>query len=654
MAFAVLTSARDARDFADSVSGSERDFALTGTVISVFSPDIAIEDRTGIARIRCEDVAFPARGDLVAVHGRSETDYSRWKTLHATSIGTLGHTATPDPIEVSIREGIDDSLNYRTIRTTGVVTSVFPDEIDANYARLMVRDGERAIDVSMKIRGPIADYLDKRIRLTGTYRHHISGRRLFSGNTICVEGPDDIRIIGDAPLEDASVPPLGFIHHLSPAEVARMDRRHVDGTVIAAWGTDRFLLRTDDRRTATVTLSGIASLPRVGCRVRAIGSPDTDLFNINLVNAGYRLLSGDTRDEAEAGEEIALKRLLSDDLGRPRFNTIYHGRTVSLTGEINDTMPVNGRVNLRSGAYSVPIDFSTNPEALRRLEPGMTVKATGVIVLEADSWRPNVIVPRVKGLALVTRCPGDIRILANPPRWTVSRMMWVVGGLILLMIVVLVLNRVLNRIATSRKVAERTRLAVELHDSLSQGLSGVACQISAARRGLPDGNPTAIKRLDSARRMLSTCQTELRNCLFDLRSNTIDDPDFHHAVCSTLLQFDTDAEILVHVRVRRSLLPDPVAHAVLEIVRELVGNALRHGHASSVHVGGSVEHGRLLLFSVQDNGCGFDPADCPGPVNGHFGLAGIRNRLNLLNGTLSLTRNQPRGMYARITIPIPK
>ena len=62
----------------------------------------------------------------------------------------------------------------------------------------------------------------------------------------------------------------------------------------------------------------------------------------------------------------------------------------------------------------------------------------------------------------------------------------VVVALVLLIVMIVVANRIVNRIMMRRKVSERTRLAVELHDSLSQTLAGVACQIAAGEHAVED------------------------------------------------------------------------------------------------------------------------------------------------------------------------
>ena len=81
-------------------------------------------------------------------------------------------------------------------------------------------------------------------------------------------------------------------------------------------------------------------------------------------------------------------------------------------------------------------------------------------------------------------------------------------------------------------------------------------------------------------------------------------------------------------------------------------SSCRFYRKSSSHENGSIEDGKLL-FSVKDNGCGFDPDDCPGILQGHFGLEGIRERAGLLAGNLELESAPGAGTKATVSIVLP-
>lgn len=103
----------------------------------------------------------------------------------------------------------------------------------------------------------------------------------------------------------------------------------------------------------------------------------------------------------------------------------------------------------------------------------------------------------------------------------------------------------------------------------------------------------------------------------------------------------------------RSRLSDNTLHAFIRIIRELTVNAIRHGRAKTVWVAGSIE-ADMLMFSVRDDGCGFDPENCPGMEDGHFGIEGIRERIKQFGGSLNFTRLAGRGMKATIFIKLTK
>ena len=67
---------------------------------------------------------------------------------------------------------------------------------------------------------------------------------------------------------------------------------------------------------------------------------------------------------------------------------------------------------------------------------------------------------------------------------------------------------------------------------------------------------------------------------------------------------------------------------------------------------GSLED-RTLLFSVKDNGTGFDPSASAGPLQGHFGLSGIRERTERLGGAFTIESTPGTGTYARVSVDVP-
>ena len=297
--------------------------------------------------------------------------------------------------------------------------------------------------------------------------------------------------------------------------------------------------------------------------------------------------------------------------------------------------------------------------------------------MDIENWNPNSVFPHVKGFMVVVRDSGDIRIISHPPWWTPGRLLAVIGALLAALAGIFLWNRSLTRLAERRgrelseesvahiaadlKVGERTRLAIELHDALSQNLTGVSLEIATAARLASQISPqpstrstqrATLDHLDIAARSLKSCRDELRNCIWDLRNFALEEADMNDAVRRTLAPFIDGVNLIVRFNVPRARLPDDTAHALLRIIRELVQNAIRHGHAKNIKVAGCLD-GKRLLFSVEDDGGGFDSQECPGVQQGHFGLQGIRERVKQFNGEMSIASKTGKGAKVTIALNMP-
>lgn len=199
------------------------------------------------------------------------------------------------------------------------------------------------------------------------------------------------------------------------------------------------------------------------------------------------------------------------------------------------------------------------------------------------------------------------------------------------------------------RIDERTRLAVELHDSVAQNLSGVSLQVDAALRNERLNPEKTRTNLLLASAILKSSREELRNCLWDLRSRALDEPDMESAIRQTLRPILNDVRLAIRFNVPRTKLSDNTAHAILRIIRELVSNSIKHGSATRIAIAGGIEKDRLM-FSVSDNGCGFDAENTPGPAAGHFGLTGIRERLRGFAGTMHIESTGGKGTRTVISM----
>ena len=124
------------------------------------------------------------------------------------------------------------------------------------------------------------------------------------------------------------------------------------------------------------------------------------------------------------------------------------------------------------------------------------------------------------------------------------------------------------------------------------------------------------------------------------------------AIQLALSQIVSKTALNVRFAVPRVRLSDKTTHTILRIIRELATNAVRHGHASAIKIAGSID-GEKLRFSVIDNGTGFDPDHAAGVGEGHFGLEGIRERVDRLDGEVDISSSHGRGTKVTVAFDIP-
>lgn len=203
-------------------------------------------------------------------------------------------------------------------------------------------------------------------------------------------------------------------------------------------------------------------------------------------------------------------------------------------------------------------------------------------------------------------------------------------------------------------LAERTRIAREIHDTLAQGFAGISVQLELVARLLERAPEAAKPHLDQARTLVRDSLAEARRSVWDLRSPSLEDSDLPAALAETAKRLVAGTNVQAHVEVHgtyRPLNPAQEAH-LLRIGQEAMTNALKHANATELNL--QLEFAaRRLRFSVRDNGCGFDTHQPSGHSrNGHFGLVGIRERAAQLGGQAEIKSRPQHGTEIIIEVPL--
>lgn len=549
----------------------------------------------------------------------------------------------------SLGELNEQNHDMREITTEGVVVDVMPDEVDVQYTILLLKDGPTTIPVFCRGQLDSEHLRDARVRITGTYNRLMSGYRRFCGPFIQIK-TNQLAVLEPQAKDRLNVPNIDPGNYVTPRDLAKMDRRAVTGRVLAVWSGNRVMLKVNGH-IVHATLSNGTPPPRLNATIKLAGYPETNLYFLNLTQANWREEKPPAQDYDVAQPMTAAKIMTAKEIN-PRIESNFNGVLIRLKGVVS-SLPGKGssdyRFHMDSDRYRIPVDLSACPDAADELIIGSTIEVVGRCVIETESHCAYNIFPQIRGFAVLLRSEDDIKIIAYPSWWSDKRVLWTIASLLVLIAVLFIKWRIDKAMARLR-LNERTRLAVEIHDTLSQALTGVACQIAAGRASVETDGASAKARLETAERMLESCRRELKNCLFDLRNDTLAETDFALAVKRTLEALSSETEIRIRISVDRSKLPETTAHTILAILRELTANAVRHGSAATVRIASSTDSD-AFHFSVIDDGRGFNPDESAGPLEGHFGLTGIRDRLNRIGGEIKIESAPGRGTKARFTVP---
>ena len=632
---------------------------------------VVLEDNGVRAMADWPDGPAPAPGDSILAKG--VTSVNKWgdRLLSVESFSTDGHDEPPAPVAATAKDMEDAALDLRQVAVDGTVEDVFEDETDRRWIYIVLRSADGRIYLTIpkrRISQSLADSLaDASVSATGTCLQDGFGHRPHFGAHVCVADESDIRIIRPAS-DPFAAPPLDGLRGLRRETIANSCRRRAEGCVKAVWSDSDFLLGTKGGQSYTVRLAKGRVPPEQGRHVEVTGYPQTDFFSLRLVGGDWRYGGADITERREVPALATVEALFIDRHGNQTLKPECHGRLFRARGRVRRISAARGFAEMSVEIDGADIFFNDGGTgAFAALEPDSVVEATGVCVLLSGLWDAQTPFPHANGYVFVARSRDDVITISHPPWWTPGRLVAVICVLVACIVAVSAWNRWLNKIVERRsrqllkeqvatvearlKTSERTRLAIELHDALSQSLAAVAYQVAAAKSACPASDERAAETLAGAERMLLSCRTELRRCLIDLRGDALEEPYLSGALKKVLGPVAGDAAVEIDFDVPRTRLSDSTAHSILCVVRELAANAAVHGKARHIRIEGCI-NGENLSFSVRDDGCGFDPAACRGPDTGHFGLDGARRRMEKLGGKFDIAPAPGGGMLAKASIPV--
>ncbi len=196
---------------------------------------------------------------------------------------------------------------------------------------------------------------------------------------------------------------------------------------------------------------------------------------------------------------------------------------------------------------------------------------------------------------------------------------------------------------------ERSRLAREMHDTLIQGCTSVSALLEGVASLQTKNHEIQEDLLRHARAQVRTTIDEARHAVWDLRQDESTALELSTSVEAIAVQTKMESGIDVRFTVEGEAfsVPGAVSRELLMVVREAVYNSVLHANARHIDIQVRYEPERLAL-AVVDDGCGFDTGTAP--AEGHYGIIGMRERMDSVGGVLDMRSAARSGTQVELIV----
>lgn len=607
------------------------------------------------------------------------------------AITRVGTRPLPEPVPVDVARLFAGGDAGRRVQATGVVQGVR--ELPNEWSLIFESAGRRFLVSGDKQIMPERPHelIDAEVEVIGVGQTFRNTRGEFVAPGLSVARCDDIRLLQRPMLGpfDLPVTPLGSI--------ARYRSKPLGGHRLRTVGTVSFaspatLYLQDGIGGVRVDLADDADPSQAlqpGDRVEVAGFPD--------MSSGVGAIGWAIARKLSAGQpplpldiqpsEIMRINEAYDRSGEVARPGTYDGCLIRCRGRVEAVNEATGApvLTLTDAGHVFTARFAESDAPwIATLVVGSEVAITGIVQLTREG---SAAVDRIRGkmrvgqLGLLVRGRGDVQPVRLPPWWTPRRLATAVGvlGAIAAASVVWVtfLRREVAR-QTARAVAEesarqkatldyqitlreRNQLAANLHDTALQTVTGIAfqlkvCDAKAREKSLAadhQADDDVERHLGVARKMVEHAADQLRGTVWSLRSLPTEGRMFSDAVQELVGRLG--AGHAAQVRIEFDPAADEVAAYVagnlLLVIQEALHNALHHADPRLVEVRVEADGRGGVVAVVHDDGLGFEMGTQAGPRQGHFGLAGMRERAERLGGTLEIVSAVGQGTTVTAAVP---
>lgn len=640
-----LRTALSLRSLSPEDAAKQLPVELRGTVVFIEGPDasIVIQDDTAGTYFLGQNEHSLRPGDEVVVTGVT-TPGTFLPGIGGASYEKLGHRELPPGIPATYADFASGRHYFQRVVVEGIVHEVKP-SADGGRAVLSLAMEQDLLEV--RVCAPLHDQhplVDSRVRIECLASGGVNQRRQLVRPIAWMHDWSGLHVVGAAPLLDEV--PLIPGSRLLAFEVTGQGghRVRVAGEVLAAFPDGDVFLR-DDSAALHVRLSQALPL-NPGTKIEAVGFPKMQRFSASLVGASLVKQEAATAPQAV---EVGFSELLNGGFDHELVTV-----AAELSGHFQEE---NGQVLvLQEAGRTLRVQAPPLDQMLPR---GARVSVIGICRVESNTSSGVTSTPRT--VSLRSRTVDDVRLLSAPSWWSARRLALAVGVLLLLVaaaglwIVALRLQvrrqtRALRRqIEHEAALEERQRIAREFHDTLEQGLTGLALRLETVQARGTDEKSGQLLR--ASRGLVSQIHEETRSLVSSLRRSSRDGLNLVDELKQIVAEYPAGAGPALECQAEGALpdLPSHSVHHLKMIAREAVTNAIKHAGATCIRMTLGMKEDHLRLC-IADDGCGFDPSAKREGQSGQFGCIGIEERCEKLDGS-ARWRSGSGGTTLEVLVP---
>jgi signal transduction histidine kinase len=657
----VLTNAEQIRNLSAAQANHSLQAQLIGVVVDESQPRehaVILADQTaGIYLTSVTNLFAPYhRFDVLSVSGTTIAGEFAPCVL-TTEVHKIGFGPTPPARHVTYQQLITGALDAQLVEIRGVVRQCLPPEPDSDVWNVVLAADGGTVPVRLSLPQDPLVQPDAEVSIQAVCLYQFNLKRQLLNPVLQVPRGVEVKIENPQPRDPFAVPLQSSVSLLQFAtKIPYGHRVHVRGIVTLSQPGSLVWIRdaSSGLRIQTPQQDPLAA----GDEIDVLGFPSYGASSPLLEDAIFKKIG---------------RTIPPQPLSLTNFPDAFNNQDdlVSIEAKLLEVRPILDGVALTleiSGkSFNAILKQLPSSSESRNWQPGSLVRVAGICTVIYDDSRPVMGIWQPQSFQLLLRSSSDIVIIQPPPWWTSKHIMFSLGLLaaVSLTISCLVVWKSRRRIQeqTLRRtmaenefaaiLAERNRLAREIHDTLAQGLNATSVQLQLVEKHASGASEKMIEHLNQSKQLVRHSLEEARNSIWNMRSQVLESRDLAGALNNILEQMadDTINETKVEVTGSKRRLSPVIENNLLRIGQEAITNALKHAGAKHIKVKLDFGENTLSLI-VADDGCGFDPAN-PRPSAGGFGLLGMKERARGLNSELKVRSVPNCGTEVQVGVSIP-